>query len=398
MPAMRRPAPTRTLVDAGRAPAVPSRPKTVRASFITVATACLALTGIAAAQAPAAKPKASAPAAAPAPQGPASSDTAPALRGGAPTEPTQAQRDTAREAYKRGQALFAESKYEEAKAAFEQAYAAVPNPVVLLSLAECAVRLGKLDDAEALFQRYLSTRPDAPDRAEIEQKLAELRATPSTLALNTQPSGARVKLDGADTGKVTPAELTLTRGSHRVEVALDGYLPLSETVEINIGSRHELQIALQPAPVAPPPQPVAKPTPPPPPPPPAPRDTDPTAALWVTSIVGAAGLVTGTVLGFMVLAERSDYDASPSEQTADRGERLALFADVAFGVGAMALITGAVLYLTDDSDEPEPTTKAATSRLRLRAREHAAVRSGSDLTLVPLAGPKGAGFTAQVRF
>jgi tetratricopeptide (TPR) repeat protein len=393
---MRAPRPKTTLVDATSAPAVPLRPKNVRASYITVATACLALTGIASAQAPAAP---AAPAATPAPAAPTGPTVAPAAPPPA-AEPTQEQRDAARDAYTRGQALFAQSKYEEALVAFEQAYAAVPNPVVLLSLAECSVRLGKLDEAEATFQRYLSARPDAPDRADIEAKIAELRATPSILALNTKPTGAAVKLDGVDTGKVTPVELTVTPGSHRVDVALAGHLPLSESVEIKIGGRHELQIALQPAPAAPPPEPVVK---APAPPPPAPRDSDPTAALWVTSIVGAAGLVTGTVLGFMVLAERSDYDASPTEASADRGERLALFADVAFGVGAMALITGAVLYLTDDSsDEPE----RETARLRLRepgVGGAAPARSGGAasepvLTVVPLAGPKGAGLTARVRY
>jgi hypothetical protein len=263
------------------------------------------------------------------------------------------------------------------------------------------------------MQQYLAARPDAADRAEIEQKLAELRATPSTLALNTKPVGARVKLDGQDTGKVTPVELSTTPGSHTVEVALDGYLPLSETVELQIGGRHELQIALQPAPVAPPPPPPVVKAPPAPPPAPPP-DEDPTAALWVTSIVGAAGLVTGTVLGFMVLAERSDYDAMPTEEIADRGERLALFADVAFGVGAMALITGAVLYLTDDASEPAAPAKAEAARrgARERAQRGAGARArasqstraphaaapGPALTVVPLAGPKGAGLTAQVRF
>ncbi|HMI94393.1 MAG TPA: PEGA domain-containing protein, partial [Polyangiales bacterium] len=196
--------------------AVPLRPKNVRASYITVglvaAGAWFALTGIAVAQAPAQPPSQSA---------------APAA---APAEPTQAQRDLARDAYTRGQALFAQSKYEEAQVAFEQAFGAVPNPVVLLSLAECAVRLGKLNDAETYMLRYLQARPDAPDRAEVEQKLTELRATPSTLALNTKPTGAKVKLDGVDTGKVTPVELTVTPGSHKVEVALDGYLPLGESV------------------------------------------------------------------------------------------------------------------------------------------------------------------------
>lgn len=355
----------------------------MRASHIIVATACLALTEIAAAQAPAPKPATAVPAGsapAAAPSTPAPAATPPAA------PPTQAQRDTARAAYARGQGLFAQGKYEEAQAAFQEAYDVVPNAVVLISLAECSVRLGKLDDAEALLQRYLTDRPDAPDRDTVEKKIAELRSTPSMIVLTTTPAGAQVALDGSDTGKLTPVELIVTPGAHKVEVKLDGYLPIAENLEIKIGGRHELQIELQNAPPPPPPPPpVVKVTPP----PPVRKDTDPTAALWVTSIVGAAGLVTGTVLGFMVLAERSDYDAMPTQKTADRGERLALFADVSFGVGAMALITGAVLYLTDDSgSEPAPAAApAATAKLR-----------EPSFAVAPVAGPRIAGLTARVRY
>ena len=88
-----------------------------------------------------------------------------------------------------------------------------------------------------------------------------------------------------------------------------------------------------------------------------------------------------------VLAERSDYDANPTDESADRGERLALFADVAFGVGAMALITGAVLYLTDDSGEPEPASAHATRRVR-----------GNDVAFAPIVSPRVAGVSARVRY
>ena len=46
------------------------------------------------------------------------------------------------------------------------------------------------------------------------------------------------------------------------------------------------------------------------------------------------------------------YGVRPVE-SADDGERLALFADVGFGVGAIALITCAVLYMTDGDVESE---------------------------------------------
>ncbi len=297
---------------------------------------------------------------------------APPLQTAPAAEPTEAQRETAREAYTRGQALFAENKFAEAKTAFEQAYAAVPNPVVLLSIAESDVRLGNLEVALATFQRYLAERPDAPDRAEVEQKISELTATPATLVLTSEPAGAVIVLDGRNTGKVTPAEIEAPRGDHSIELSTAGYQKAMTAVTARIGARHELHVTLQPEPPAPAaPEPLAT----------AEADGSPTTALWITGVVGAAGLVTGTVLGFMVLAERSDFDADPTADSADRGERLALFTDVAFGVGAMALLTGAVIYLTA-GDSVEETAGEDAARLQLS----------------PLASPDGAGVMARTRF
>ena len=322
---------------------------------------------------PAAAPSAAAPAA-----------PAPAIA--APAEPTPEQREAARASYTQGQALFAQGNYAQAKNAFEQAYTAVPNPVVLLSTAECDVRLNQLDDAYQVLEQYLATRPDAPDRAEIEQKAAELLATPAQLVLTTEPAGAAIALDGQATGKVTPAAIDVKRGDHTIVLSLSGYESVTETIAARIGARHELQVVLHAAVVAaPPPAPeVVKVNP---------GSGKPTTALWITGILGATGLVTGTVLGFMVLAERSDYDAHPTKATADRGERLALFTDVAFGVGTMALITSAVLYLTADEASDSGTAPALRGGASTPPAPQAA-----RLHLLPVATAHGAALTASGRF
>jgi tetratricopeptide (TPR) repeat protein len=292
-----------------------------------------------------------------------------------PAEPTPEQRELARSAYTQGQALFAEGKYSEAKSAFEQAHAALPNPVVLMSIAECDARLGNLEGAYATYQRYLADRPDAPDRADVEQKIAELAATPATLSLTSVPAGASIVIDGKPTGKTTPTSLPIARGDHQIEILLAGYETNRLSVAARLGARHELEIVLKPLP---PPPPVA--------PPPSTvtvSDTgSPEAALWITGIVGAAGIVTGSVLGFLTLAEQSDFDSHPTASSADSGERLALFTDVAFGVGAMALVTGAVLLFTSGGKvEKEP-----------------AAQPQAHFELVPGASPRGASVVARARF
>jgi tetratricopeptide (TPR) repeat protein len=310
---------------------------------------------------------------------PATSAAAPPPAAAAP--PTEAQRAAAREAYTRGQALFAQSKFADARVAFQEAYDAVPNPVVLFSLAECQLRLGNFEEAHATFTKYLADRPDAPERADVDRKLAEIAAMPATLVLTSAPAGAGIRIDGADTGKVTPADVELLRGEHTLELTLAGHSAISESVTAKAAVRHELHAELQPLPPPPPPVAVV------PPPPPRPAPEPPTEAIWLTSIVGATGLVTGTVLGFMALAERSDYDANPTAESADRGERLALFADVAFGVGAISALTAIVLYATGD----EPSEPAEPD-----APESA--RSGSRWSLAPVVAPGHLGLASEGRF
>jgi len=316
-----------------------------------------------------------APATTPAPAAVAPEPAAPAAPA---AEPTVEQREAARVAYDRGRKLFAENKFADARAAFQEAYDNVPNPIVLVSIGECQLRLGNYEDSHDAFSRYLAGRPDAPDRADVEKKLADIVAMPATLVITTAPAGAAVRVDGHDSGKVTPAEIELPRGSHTLELTLAGHTAITEPLSAKAGVRHELHAELQPVPAPPPPVVVAPPPPPPPPPEP------PTEALWITSIVGATGLITGTVLGFMALAERSDYDANPTADSADRGERLALFADVALGVGAMGALTALVLYVTSD-DSPEAPTEA----------EPAAEASAS---IAPVIGPTHIGLVTGGRF
>lgn len=51
-----------------------------------------------------------------------------------------------------------------------------------------------------------------------------LEASPTaTVAVSSQPAGARIFIDDKDTGKVTPANLTIDAGEHRIVVRKDGY-------------------------------------------------------------------------------------------------------------------------------------------------------------------------------
>jgi len=300
-------------------------------------------------------------------------------------QPSAQARRTAREAYSRGQELFRGGQFAEAEAAFREAYAAVPNAIVLVGVAEAQERQDNIDGAIETLQRYLTERADAPDRASIEQRIEGMRSRPGTVVVHSSPTGASVSVDGERRDAVTPAEIDVPPGQHRVEASLEGYEVATSTVEVTAGGRHEVALTLEEA------VPVANeddifgdggqdlelddgnlP----------PVDADEGGVgtgVWVAAGVCGAGLVAGTVLGFLALSEQSDFDNAPSVDSADRGERYALFADVAFGVAAAAGITALVLYLTSGDDDDADADDAA-------------------LDVTPTLGLHGGGVEARVQF
>jgi tetratricopeptide (TPR) repeat protein len=296
--------------------------------------------------------------------------------------PTPEAVERARTAYARGQQAFAAEDFTTALQAFEEAYANVANPIVLVSIGESAAKLGRVETALAAYDAYLRARPDAPDRDEVAQKRAAFAAAqaPARLSLTSEPAGADVILDGQLVGRKTPVVLEVRPGAHRVSIVLVGFETERVTAELSPGGSDQRAVTLKSSPTPPP---VAQaPLAPAQPEPPLPVLTPqpPHAAIIVTASLGAAGLIAGSVLGIFALKERSDFNTNPTEAGADRGERLALFSDVGFGIGAMSLITTAVLLFTHD---PPRTAED---------------RESARFELIPSFTTQGASASAKVRF
>ncbi len=261
--------------------------------------------------------------------------------------PSAKEKAQARELYAMGQQQFRQGNFGAAQRSFEDAYRAVPNPIVLLSIAECQVRSESFTDALVTLARYLDERPDAPDRPQVEEQVRLLKAKPGLVTVESTPAGATVWVDGQNTTQITPTTLELAAGDHVISVEVDGYNKAEQRLTILNGSQQ--RVALSPLPVAVPDE-------------PEPQVEVPSVDLrasttsqgklpiWIATGVAGAGLVTGAVLGGLALKYKGDFDGRPSESTADKGERLALFADVGFGIAAAAGITAIVLYVTRDKD------------------------------------------------
>jgi hypothetical protein len=298
---------------------------------------------------------------------------------------TDAARATARERYAEAQRLFDSRQFAAAEAKFREAYAAVPNPVVLRAIAAAQEQQNNAAGAIATLQQYLRDAPNANDRAEVERRIVELGSRRAIITFNSAPPGAEIIVDGQPTGQRTPVEVQIMPGEHTLELRLQGYPPVSQrfTAVANTRVRLDVNIAQAQAMganggdgrVADPSGGGGG----------GGGSADPSIGVWISAGVAAAGLISGTVFGFLALSEQSNFDQMPTLETADRGEAFALVADISFGVAAAAAITGIVLYIVERSTAP---------------RSQAGMLQGDRLQLgvAPWASPNGGGMAAQLRF
>jgi len=84
--------------------------------------------------------------------------------------------------------------------------------------------------ADHEFYRVEELRVEVAEGRGIERHL-ELTPVAGALDIRSEPAGARVLLDGADAG-VTPVEIAVAGGAHRLQVALDGYQSVEESIVI----------------------------------------------------------------------------------------------------------------------------------------------------------------------
>jgi tetratricopeptide (TPR) repeat protein len=289
----------------------------------------------------------------------------------ASAQASQADKVRARELYTQGQQLFRQGDFTNAQRSFEDAYRAVPNPVVLLSIAECQVRAEEYGNALATLRQYLKEKPNAPDRAQVESQISNLEAKPGSVSIESTPPGAVIWVDGENTGYLTPNEISIRAGSHAISLTASGYESTEKQVDVAIGSRQRLSLTL--TPLAPavaaeetssdtPSEPVEE-----------PGDTSsgrhPTPAMWTAGGIAIAGAITGTALGISALKKSSDYDKEPSRDLEKKGNRQALFADVSFGVAIVAGVTTLVLYLTSGHAAEQPSEHAFVIAPELRPNE-----------------------------
>jgi hypothetical protein len=297
-----------------------------------------------------------------------------------PTRPGPEQIQAAKAAFGAGDAAIKAGDYALAEQKFREAYAIIPTPHAEYWIAYSMDKQNK--PAKEVFFAYdlFLSNPAAAHVGEEELKAAQDRAAllkstlPATVIVESTPAGAQVKIDGVIVPGVTPLEVEMNKGTHRLELTLAGYDATAVEIDTEAGARVRAPIELQKTTEAPPAAVAAA-------EPPKKRSKVPG---YVTLGLGGAGLITGTIFGILALDSKSKYDANPSAPLADETERNALIADMSFGIALTLGITGVVLLTTDDDGLNPPQTAKA--------------KAPGHVRFSPYGGPLGGGATLSGAF
>jgi tetratricopeptide (TPR) repeat protein len=287
-----------------------------------------------------------------------------------------ADRAKARRATQEGEAKLAKGDLEGALERFLYAAGVVPSGQTFRQIATLHDRLGHVREAVAAYEAYLELAPQR-EIAEAKARVSELKKTPGRVVLRGSPREARLTVDDEQSFEGLPVELLLAPGEHRFVLAAEGYVAHEFVVEVAFGSESSPAVDLErAAPFTPPAiledlehaAPVLLPAPPPAAPAP------PSAPSWAARHPGAltlSGLTLGALgagvfFGLEAIDAQRTFGERPSSADADRGERAAFHADLAFG-GALLLGAAAVALIAHDETAPATALSVQTAPIARHA-------------------------------
>jgi hypothetical protein len=155
----------------------------------------------------------------------------------------------ARARFNEGVAFYDKAQYENARAAFLQAYALRKHPSVLINLAQSSLHSGHTLEAARYFQQYLreSSSLSAAQRADTEKALADARTKLGRFEVSAA-AGTEIEVDGDPVGTAPLAEaVDVEPGSHTVRSSTD-----SKTLTVAAGEVEPVSLNAPPsAPVEP---------------------------------------------------------------------------------------------------------------------------------------------------
>ena len=298
-------------------------------------------------------------------------------------EPSTQERAVASRLYDDASSLLAAGQTAQACPKYAESERLDPQLGTLLHLGECYAKLGKTASAWTSFKEAADIAAERKDRREVKirERITDLEKTLSNLVIvvdASEPAGLELRQDGELVGRAgwgTP--IPSDPGEHKISATAPGAKPREvvttvaangQTTTVRLPAIELLPAAAAPAADAGAPSAGT-----------SAAATPADSQAWfathrkvvagVVGGVGLAGIGVGAAFGLMA---KSTYDKSQPHCTDNHCDPSghdyrqsafgkALVSDVAFGVGAAALVGGAVLWLTAPKhSEQQPNVALVT--------------------------------------
>ncbi|HMI93908.1 MAG TPA: PEGA domain-containing protein, partial [Polyangiales bacterium] len=159
-------------------------------------------------------------------------------------------REQASRHFDSGLELIVKGAYSDAVVQFERAYELSGDAAVLHNLGMAYAAAARPVEAASALARYLEQSGDAlsgPEQKRVEAELERQRARFGHVAIQIDPAGALIKVDGRLAG-IAPlaAPLPLPVGEHRIEATYHGHQSASVAVTVASERQTMLLVALRP--------------------------------------------------------------------------------------------------------------------------------------------------------
>lgn len=252
-----------------------------------------------------------------------------------------------------GNQLLGDGDYVAALEKFRAAYARYPSAKILLNIGTTLRQLGRNLEAAETYEAYLKDPKAEPAKvADLQRILKEIEAITARVRIEVNEPGATVRLDSKDIRDFKSGmEIRVEAGDHTVIAERAGFPPAVQTVKLLPHEQRTITLRLSP------PEKVVV------------AVSGPQRTIsYVVGGAGAAGLLAGGAAGIVAILQNKAAKGHCQATTVcdqdgvdlgNRAKTSALVSTVTLAVGAGALVTGVILFLTTPSvPKTEPTPKA----------------------------------------
>jgi PEGA domain/Tetratricopeptide repeat len=153
------------------------------------------------------------------------------------------------EDYVAGVSAFQSGNYERAATLLDASMKAKPSAKTALYLGNAHLKLGQLEAAKEAFEILLKLEPNHPKKTSVEVLIRSIEARAETkVGVESTPPGAKVFIDSEAAGQrgVTPMQLSLSIGRHKIIVTAEGYDTEVREEVLEVGKPLDIKINMTP--------------------------------------------------------------------------------------------------------------------------------------------------------